>query len=209
MLNFKYFYFLCILIIISGCSKNKDIEIFFNDGFVYKAQNELISELKSLHSRKDIKNALLQQDWIKDFKIDFRINGNIKIILDTKNPIFIWNEKYYVDSDVNTFKFDHTNTSLAQVFCPSNQLNEARNLIDSIKNKESLKDLQLIKLNFKYSSGWTLFLANKTTIKFGKDISAERLHVFEQTMNYIYENKSIPSMIDLRYKDGVALNYGK
>jgi hypothetical protein len=25
----------------------------------------------------------------------------------------------------------------------------------------------------------------------------------------LYENRKIPSMIDLRYKDGVALDYGK
>ena len=81
---------------------------------IYTEDRVLIGEYGEIKRRplkfneipKDIKNALLQQDWIKDFKIDFRINGNIKIILDTKNPIFIWNEKYYVDSDINTFKGD-------------------------------------------------------------------------------------------------------
>ena len=31
----------------------------------------------------------------------------------------------------------------------------------------------------------------------------------KDTLNYLYENRKIPSMIDLRYKDGVALDYGK
>ena len=65
------------------------------------------------------------------------------------------------------------------------------------------------KLDFKYSSGWTLFFEDTLTIKFGKDISEARLNSFKQSLNYVYENDSIPSMIDLRYKDGVALNYGK
>lgn len=208
MLTYKYFFLVVLLIILSSCSNFKNIEVFFEDGFLYAAQKDLISELKLVTTRKEIKTTLSKQEWIEDFKIKFRINGNIKVIIKTKIPIFIWNEKYYVDTNMKTFGFDKSNHRLINVFCPSNQLNEARDLIDFINNSSISDQISFEELDFKYSSGWIL-LSNTTEIKFGKNITKARLNSFRQSLNYVYESKSIPSMIDLRYKDGVAFDYGK
>tara|TARA_B110000438_G_scaffold142943_1_gene137799 strand:- start:690 stop:1316 length:627 start_codon:yes stop_codon:yes gene_type:complete len=208
MLTYKYFFPVVLLIILSSCSNFKNIEVFFEDGFLYAAQKDLISELKLVTTRKEIKTTLSKQEWIEDFKIKFRINGNIKVIIKTKIPIFIWNEKYYVDTNMKTFGFDKSNHRLINVFCPSNQLNQARDLIDFINTSLISDQISFKKLDFKYSSGWIL-LSNTTEIKFGKNITKARLNSFRQSLNYVYESKSIPSMIDLRYKDGVAFDYGK
>ena len=40
-------------------------------------------------------------------------------------------------------------------------------------------------------------------------LSNNKFNSLKDTLNYLYENRKIPSMIDLRYKDGVALDYGK
>ena len=208
MLTYKYFFPVVLLIILSSCSNFKNIEVFFEDGFLYAAQKDLISELKLVTTKKEIKTTLSKQEWIEDFKIKFRINGNIKVIIKTKIPIFIWNEKYYVDINMKTFGFDKSNHRLINVFCPSNQLNEARDLIDFINNSSISDQISFEELDFKYSSGWIL-LSNTTEIKFGKNITKARLNSFRQSLNYVYESKSIPSMIDLRYKDGVAFDYGK
>ena len=208
MLTYKYFFPVVLLIILSSCSNFKNIEVFFEDGFLYAAQKDLISELKLVTTRKEIKTTLSKQEWIEDFKIKFRINGNIKVIIKTKIPIFIWNEKYYVDTNMKTLGFDKSNHRLINVFCPSNQLNQARDLIDFINSSLILDQISFKKLDFKYSSGWIL-LSNTTEIKFGKNITTARLNSFRQSLNYVYESKSIPSMIDLRYKDGVAFDYGK
>lgn len=208
MLTYKYFFPVVLLIILSSCSNFKNIEVFFEDGFLYAAQKDLISELKLVTTRKEIKTTLSKQEWIEDFKIKFRINGNIKVIIKTKIPIFIWNEKYYVDTNMKTFGFDKSNHRLINVFCPSNQLNQARDLIDFINTSLISDQISFEELDFKYSSGWIL-LSNTTEIKFGKNITTARLNSFRQSLNYVYESKSIPSMIDLRYKDGVAFDYGK
>ena len=208
MFNYKYFFPVVLLTILSSCNNFKNIEVFFEDGFLYSAQKDLISELKLVKTRKEIKTTLLKQEWIEEFKIKFRINGNIKVIVKTKIPIFIWNEKYFVDTNMKTFNFDESIHHLINVFCPSNQLNEARDLIDFINTSSISDQISFKKLDFKYSSGWIL-LSNNTEIKFGKNITKTRLTSFKQSLNYVYESKSIPSMIDLRYKDGVAFDYGK
>ena len=83
-----------------------------------------------------------------------------------------------------------------------------QDLIDFINTSSISDQISFKKLDFKYSSGWIL-LSNTTEIKFGKNITTARLNSFRQSLNYVYESKSIPSMIDLRYKDGVAFDYGK
>ena len=206
---YKLFFLSFFLVILTSCNQYKNIEIIFEDGFIYSSQKDLITNLKSTNSKEGIKEILLNQDWIEDFKVVFRINGNVKINIITKIPLFIWNDKYYIDRKLNTFNFDKTDNYLIKVFCPSNQIEDASKLIKYINNTETLSKFSFNKLDFKYSSGWTLFFEDSLTIKFGKDISETRLNSFKQSLNYVYENNSIPSMIDLRYKDGVALNYGK
>ena len=115
MFRYKFLFVVIFLITISSCSKSKNIEIIFEENFMYKAQKELISELKLANTNKGIKDILLNQDWIEDFKINFRINGNVRIIINTKIPIFIWNEKYYIDTNMEKFNFDKKNNQLIKV----------------------------------------------------------------------------------------------
>ena len=53
--------------------------------------------------------------------------------------------------------------------------------------------------------------SKRIVIKVGSSLlfSNNKFNSLKDTLNYLYENRKIPSMIDLRYKDGVALDYGK
>ena len=61
---------------------------------------------------------------------------------------------------------------------------------------------------YSYVNGWDV-KSNKALIRFGKELSEKRLNNFKYTVNYLFEISRIPSIIDVRYKDGVALKYGK
>ena len=63
-------------------------------------------------------------------------------------------------------------------------------------------------INYDHVSGWQV-KTQKFNIKFGENIPKSKFKTLKDTLNYLYERRSIPSMIDLRYKDGVALDYGK
>ena len=69
-------------------------------------------------------------------------------------------------------------------------------------------DLSEIHKFQKKVDGWDV-KSNKALIRFGKDLSEKRLNNFKDTVNYLFEISRIPSIIDVRYKDGVALKYGK
>ena len=63
-------------------------------------------------------------------------------------------------------------------------------------------------INYSYVNGWDV-VSDKTLIRFGNDLSEKRFKNFKDTSNYLLDIGKIPSIIDMRYKDGVALNYGK
>ena len=46
-------------------------------------------------------------------------------------------------------------------------------------------------------------------INLGTDLSDSVIKKLTLTLKYIFEKNLTPSIIDLRYKDGAALNYGK
>ena len=46
-------------------------------------------------------------------------------------------------------------------------------------------------------------------INMGSDLSYKIFKKLSLTLKYIFEKNLTPSIIDLRYKDGAALNYGK
>ena len=43
----------------------------------------------------------------------------------------------------------------------------------------------------------------------GSNLSYKTFEKLSLTLKYIFEKNLTPSIIDLRYKDGAALNYGK
>jgi cell division septal protein FtsQ len=81
------------------------------------------------------------------------------------------------------------------------------NLIKEISSISNAK-LKIQSINYSYVNGWDV-TSDKTLIRFGNDLSERRFKNFKDTSNYLLDIGKIPSIIDLRYKDGVALNYGK
>ena len=83
-------------------------------------------------------------------------------------------------------------------------LDYVKTLIEFIKNIERSS----IEIYYNHTSGWEV-ATNKYKVKFGKKLTEEKLNMLNDTINYLYDKRKVPDMIDLRYKDGVAINYGK
>jgi len=79
---------------------------------------------------------------------------------------------------------------------------------DSLSDNAVKKIFNLKTIEYSYVSGWEV-TTNSFVVKIGKQLSEKKFKSLRDTLNYLYENKRNPSMIDLRYKDGVALNYGE
>ena len=201
--------FLTISILIStNLFSEYEITINYESGFEFKSQKELLPILQKETSRRGIEKIIKDQEWIKDYSLIYKpFEKKIFISIKNRTPFFIFNKEYFYDENLNSFKFDETEKKLIMVNGAIDNLNNIIILIDLIHSNKSV-EYRIESINYNFVSGWDV-QTEKTLIRFGKDISEQKLKSFKDTANYLFEIRKIPSIIDMRHKDGVALNYGK
>ena len=191
-------------------AKNFIIDITYESDFYLSSQTQLTKDLNNIKSKKDVEKILLDQDWIKSYYLKSHpFTKEVSVSIINKKPIYILNDKHYVDENSNLFKFDQTQLDLIRVNGPINNRDKILFVIESIKEiQQKNHPLVIEMINYDHVSGWQV-KTQKYNIKFGKNVSKSKFKTLKDTLNYLYERRTIPSMIDLRYKDGVALDYGK
>ena len=181
-----------------------EININFESGFEFKSQHSLITNLEATNSKRQVEKIIRSQDWIKNYSIIQKpFQNKIFINIENREPIFILNNQFFYDEDLYRFKFDQSYKKIITVNAPDSF---AEQILEIIIKVEKLIKVQSIKYSF--TNGWDVTTEN-SLIRFGKDITEKKLKNFEDTMNYLFEIGKNPSIIDIRYKDGVALKYGK
>ena len=191
-------------------AKNFIIDITYESDFYLSSQNQLTKDLNNIKSKKDVEKILLDQDWIKSYYLKSHpFTKEVSVSIINKKPIYILNDQHYVDENSNLFNFDQTQLDLIRVNGPINNRDKILFIIESIKEiQQKNHPLVIEMINYDHVSGWQV-KTQKYNIKFGKNVSKSKFKTLKDTLNYLYERRTIPSMIDLRYKDGVALDYGK
>lgn len=200
--------FLFLLFISISALTDFDIKISFENTPKYKSQLEFIEEAKFLESTSSLSALVKNQDWIEDYilkKSPFL--NTIEIYIYSKKPLFILNNKFYVDENLDQFKYSIGEKNVLRVNGQIEDLSNVLEIINFIQdnNFKNFNTLNLIQYN--YVSGWSLKFDN-TNIRLGKTLNNNKFKLFKETLNYLSINNKIPSMIDLRYKDGVALKNG-
>ena len=199
--SFIFFTTFCI-------AKNYEINVSFESGFEYKSQEEFIDNLQFSKSTREIEYLISNQDWIKDYSLRYKpFKKEVFISIRNRMPIFILNKEFFYDQELNKFNFDQSKKDLIMVQGPIDDVEEVLKLIKIVESSSSIK-FKIESINYSYVTGWDV-KSNKALIRFGKELSEKRLNNFKDTVNYLFEISRIPSIIDVRYKDGVALNYGK
>lgn len=184
------------------------INIIYESGLEFKSQQLLISKLRNSESRKEIENHIKSQDWIQEYSLIFKpFKKEIYLNIKNREPVFILNNEFFYDKDLHPFKYDLSRRDLIVAEGPIDKPITILKLIEEI---ESISNVQfkIREINYSYVNGWDV-VSDKTLIRFGNDLSEKRFKNFKDTSNYLLDIGKIPSIIDMRYKDGVALNYGK
>ena len=184
------------------------INLNFESGFEFESQKKLVSELKNSKSKKQIEKILMRQDWIKDFSLVYKpFKKEVYLSIVNREPIFVLNNQFFYDINLHKFKFDNSKKDLVIVQGPIKNEEDILLLINRIESVANII-FEIIKINYSYVNGWDV-ITDKLLIRFGNNLNEEKFNNFEYTLNYLFENGKNPSIIDMRYKDGVALNYGK
>ena len=184
------------------------INLNFESGFEFESQKKLVSELKNSKSKKQIEKILKRQDWIKDFSLVYKpFKKEVYLSIVNREPIFVLNNQFFYDVNLHKFKFDNSKKDLVIVQGPIKNEEDILLLINRIESVANI-NFDINKINYSYVNGWDV-ITDKLLIRFGNNLNEKKFNDFEYTLNYLFENGKNPSIIDMRYKDGVALNYGK
>ena len=185
-----------------------EININFESGFEFESQKILLTELKNSTSKKQIEKIVRKQDWIKDFSLVFKpFKKEVYLSIVNREPVFVLNNQFFYDVNLNKFKFDNSERDLVIVQGPVTNEEDILLLIKRIESVSNI-NFDVNKINYGYVNGWDV-ITDKALIRFGNNLTEQKFKNFEYTSHYLFENGKNPSIIDMRYKDGVALNYGK
>ena len=208
MSPYKNKFFITFFLFSLSLNAQYEININFESGFEYQSQVILVENLQNELSKKGIVNLIKKEDWIDNYSIVFQpFEKKVFINIKNKKPLFVLNSEYFYDKELTRFKYDQSSNKHIKV---NGDINEVKNILFLIELVESnkLMDLKIDRIEYSFVNGWDV-KTKSILIRFGKDISQQRVKNFEDTLDYVYEIRKIPSIIDLRYRDGVALSYGK
>ena len=208
MHHYKLYFSVLFLFTSLNVSSQYLINLNFESGFEFESQKKLVSELKNSKSKKQIEKILKRQDWIKDFSLVYKpFKKEVYLSIVNREPIFVLNNQFFYDINLHKFKFDNSKKDLVIVQGPIKNEEDILLLINRIESVANI-NFEINKINYSYVNGWDV-ITDKLLIRFGNNLNEKKFNDFEYTLNYLFENGKNPSIIDMRYKDGVALNYGK
>ena len=205
MLHFRY---LLIFLYSINTSAQLNIEVTFEDPIEFESQLKFIESLDDMGSVKSLKNALENQEWIDSYILNrIPFDDNVEVYISSKKPLFNLNNEFYVDYDLDKFSYSASNRSYLRVNGDISNLSDIINLIEFANEVDNNIFNKLELIEYSHIFGWLIVL-DQTEIKLGKEITNKKLKLLEETIEYLDINNKIPSMIDLRYKDGVAIKNG-
>lgn len=188
-------------------ASNLIVDINYESGMQLDSQKNFNKRLSLVTSKKELRRLLDSQDWISSYSMrSLPFKNEVKISITNRTPIFILNKNFYIDKNLKKFQFDSTVTSLVNVDGDIKDLKDVMlllNLFSIYKDTE----FALISIDFNHTRGW-LVNTNSSEIKLGKELDFKKIKNIKDTLNYLYDKRKIPKIIDLRYKDGAALKYG-
>ena len=203
--------FLFLITFLLSCSgdKNEKILIVFEKPPTLKKSQELVLNLSSDTPNKNLSKFLNNQNWINSFLIKKHAFKSLEIFIDSKEPKYIWQENFYLDAKLSKFLYFGEYPDLLHLDMPIEFVEQWLRVEEEINVLTSAFKLKISSISYSEPEGWHLKTKSNFHIKLGSDLSSEVLEKLQLTLKYIFEKNLTPRIIDLRYRDGAALNYGK
>ena len=203
--------FLFLITFLLSCSgdKNENILIVFEKPPTLKKAQELVLNLSSDTPNKNLSKFLNNQNWINSFLIKKHAFKPLEIFIDSKEPKYIWQENFYLDAGLRKFLYFGEYPDLLHLDMPIEFVDEWLGFEEEIYALTTAYNYKITSIYYSDAEGWRFTTKSNLQIKLGSNLSSQSLKKILSTLKYIFENNLTPSIIDLRYRDGAALNYGK
>ena len=199
--------FSLLLFFISIPTYSSQYEINFFEAFDEVYVLEVINELKYESNIKKIKILLDQKKWIERYEIQRNFFKPSSINIVSRKPILVWNDKNFVDRNFFIFpkKESSSSKNILKINCPESLLEEVFKWINyPIDEAEN----RLLSINYDSLEGW-IFKFEDFEAKLGKNLDTKKFENLLKTIEYLYEKRKNPSIVDLRSDAGISLKYDK
>ncbi len=206
-------FLLLILIanIFLGCSdiSSQKVIIFFENPQFLEQEEDLLEALGDINSNKKLAEFLKNQNWISSFLIKKNAFKPLEIFIESKKPKYIWQGKFYLDENLSKFLYFGEHPDLLRLQIPIEFVSEWLKIEKQVYEVLEAFNLRISSVTYTEAEGWYFNTRNNLRINMGSHLSHKIFEKLSLTLKYIFEKNLTPSIIDLRYKDGAALNYGK
>lgn len=198
---------LFLLFFISIPTYSSQYEINFFEAFDEVYVLEVIHELKYESNIKKIKILLDQKKWIERYEIQRNFFKPSSINIVSRKPILIWNDKNFVDRNFFIFpkKESSSSKNILKINCPESLLEEVFKWINYPIDEAANR---LLSINYDSLEGW-IFKFEDFEAKLGKNLDTKKFENLLKTIEYLYEKRKNPSIVDLRSDAGISLKYDK
>ena len=171
---------------------------------------DLIKSIANYTSAQTLQRHLSKQNWVDQYLIKSSFFGtSIQAFIKSKKPQYVWKDKFYLDQKLSKFTYDGGYLELIRLNMPLEYLAAWVNIETQYLTLLDDFNHTLKSSNFEPVIGWYFITNNSLRINLGDDLSDDTYQKLSLTFKYMFENNLTPSIIDLRYKAGAALNYGK
>ena len=136
-------------------------------------------------------------------------NQRVDQFIASKEPKYIWQEKFYLDSNLTMFLYSGEYPDLLHLDIPLDLVDEWLQFENELFSLVTIYNLTIFSVSYSKPEGWYFHTKNNIRINLGSELTSNVSKKLSLTLKYIFEKNLTPSIIDLRYKDGAALNYGK
>lgn len=198
---------LFLLFFISIPTYSSQYEINFFEAFDEVYVLEVIHELKYESNIKKIKILLDQKKWIERYEIQRNFFKPSSINIVSRKPILVWNDKNFVDRNFFIFpkKESSSSKNILKINCPESLLEEVFKWINYPIDEAANR---LLSINYDSLEGW-IFKFEDFEAKLGKNLDTKKFENLLKTIEYLYEKRKNPSIVDLRSDAGISLKYDK
>ena len=211
MPNKRIIFYLIFIPIILSCSNtnNEKIKIFFEKTPTLVEEQKLVLSLSGDLSNKNLLKILNNQNWIESFLIKKSLFQSTEIFIASKEPKYIWQEKFYLDSNLSRFLYLGEYPNLLHLDIPIELIDKWLQFENKFFSIVTAYNLTIFSVSYTKGEGWYFNTKNNIRINLGSELTPNVFKKLSLTLKYIFEKNLTPSIIDLRYKNGAALNYGK
>ena len=126
MPNKRMLFYLIFIPIIFSCSNanNEKIKIYFEKTPTLVEEQKLVLTLSDDISKKNLLAILNNQNWIESFLIKKSLFQPTEIFIASKEPKYIWQEKFYLDSNLTMFLYSGEYPDLLHLDIPLDLVDE-------------------------------------------------------------------------------------